>query len=80
MVGHLFFVHASNKNFESLNDLYHDFLNVPKNKYSVNQRRGCWMKGSCKLQYLGVIANGTTGPSPQGRLSFSVIDKMTSES
>ena len=34
----------------SLDDIY-DFLNVAKNKCSVNQRRGCWMKGSCKLQY-----------------------------
>ena len=32
--------------------MIYDFLNFAKNKYSVNQRRGCWMEGSCKLQYL----------------------------
>ena len=37
MVGKQFFAHASDKNFESLDDILDDSLNVAKNKYSVNQ-------------------------------------------
>ena len=35
-VGHQFFAHARSKNFGILDDV-HEFINVAKNKYSVNQ-------------------------------------------